>query len=107
MQVGKSLPISWCSPIGSPQRQLERREMEIVASMALLLWRKRNFAMFRFAEHDQQRCETTQTERDTSWLSTLRATRLSVSKAGELQPIDRLLQDLQVEERIDGMIDKC
>ena len=24
MQVGKSLPISWCSPIGSPQRRLER-----------------------------------------------------------------------------------
>ena len=89
-----------------------RLEEDVVATIARLAWRKHNFVIFRSAELARQRCEAgaTQAQRGTSWQSELRAAQHSVStseQAGESLTIDRLSKDLEIEERIDGMIDKC
>lgn len=109
-------------------------ENEIVATMAHLLWRRKNLATFRIAERAQQRMtqirhaivpgmdfgvpksdksddfDKTFTEKWHAGESQARdelGELYGLVEMGEEATIDRLLRDLAVEERLDAMIDKC
>jgi hypothetical protein len=107
-------------------------EDDIVATMARFVWRKQNLATFRIAEFARNRCSAIRSEKLPDMFSILSlgreldpakreaAIRAAEDEArkelgeiyelveiGETATVDRLLQDLGVEERLDAMIDKC
>jgi hypothetical protein len=118
----------------SPNGALEN---DIVTTMAHLLWRKKNLATFRIAELAQDRCRQirdekyTWIEEDPPVLLGIRfkpvdpvvrdaAIRAAEDQArkelgeiyeleeiGETATVDHLMKDLEVQERLDAMIDKC
>jgi hypothetical protein len=104
----------------SPKGVLEH---DIVATIARLVWRKRNLATFRLAElarkhYDAIRYEHIATvdkkyNADPQLEIADREARKDLAEAYELTEIgepatfDRLLQELGVEERLDAMIDRC
>jgi hypothetical protein len=100
--------------------------------MARFVWRKQNLATFRIAEFARNRCSAIRSEKLPDMFSMLSlggeldpakreaAIRAAEDEArkelgeiyelveiGETATVDRLLQDLGVEERLDAMIDKC
>jgi hypothetical protein len=109
-------------------------EDEIVAAMAHLLWRRKNLAIFRIAEFAQQHItqirgamvpgmdqavpksdETVEFERtfNEKWHAAESQGRKElgdlyalVEMGGEVT-VDHLMKDLEVQDRLDGMIDKC
>jgi hypothetical protein len=107
-------------------------EEDIVATMARYLWRKQNLSTFRIAKDAQDRCSamiSAKLPRNSFELIPLgevdpaerqELTRAAADQArqelgekyklveiGEIATVDRLMKDLEVEERLDGMIDKC
>ena len=112
-------------------------EDDIVASMAHLLWRKQNLGTFRIAEFARRRSDQIYSEKvpqdkiDLPDLSlgfreevdpALRQAAIRAAKdqarkelgeiyglveVGEEATVDRLMKDLEVQERLDAMIDKC
>jgi hypothetical protein len=113
-------------------------ENEIVATMARLVWRKKNLATFRIAELARGRCAQIRREKvpedkiDFSFptLGTViervdpvireAAIRASIDQArkelgeiyglveiGETATVDHLMKDLEVQDRLDGRIDRC
>jgi hypothetical protein len=110
-------------------------EDDIVATVAHLLWRKQNLQTFRIAELARRRCAQIRSEKppeDQLDFPVLRlgsmvdpAVREAAIRAAEDQArkelgdtyelteideaatIDRLMKDLEVQDRLDGMIDKC
>jgi hypothetical protein len=108
-------------------------EEDIVATMARLLWRKQNLETFRVAEHARNRRSAIQSEKLPSkdlWAildgdNIDPAKRQELTRAADHQArqelgenyklveigatatVDRLIKDLEVEERLDGAIDKC
>jgi hypothetical protein len=110
-------------------------EDDIVATIARLVWRKQNLATFRIAEFARRRCSAIQEEKcpssnysipllgfgeaiDAAELeAAMRAAKEQARKEladtydlveiGETATVDCLLKDLDVEERLDTMIDKC
>jgi hypothetical protein len=114
----------------APNGVLER---EIVATMASVLWRKKNLQTLRLAKLAQEHVmqlhsavvaglganpapdQIVQVER--SWLETCRAAEkqarqelgelYALAEMGEEATTDYLLKELQVIERLDAMIDRC
>jgi hypothetical protein len=107
-------------------------EDDIVATMARLVWRKRNLATFLVAELARMRYSKIKSEKVPSdfplWqpfqemdpAERKEAYRAAEDQArhelgdtyklveiGEIATLERLTKDLDVEERLDGMIDKC
>jgi hypothetical protein len=110
-------------------------EDDIVATMARLLWRKQNLATFRIAALARERCnqirsKIPQDEPDAFAMPdpirkidpAIREAATKVAEAqirqeledtyelvemGEAATVERLREDLEVEERLDAMIDKC
>ena len=103
-------------------------EDDVVATMARLLWRKQNLATFRLAELALEyegaiRKEKLPTPLEIGEFGVLPGRREAALQATEDQArkelgdryalveigatVDRLLQELMVEERLDAMIDKC
>jgi hypothetical protein len=107
-------------------------ELDIVLTIARLLWRKQNIATFRLAELVKLRCDQIHDEELESrgivsrhfQTSEDQAARDEASRAAEKQArselgdcykfteddigtVERLMLDLEVEERIDAVIDKC
>jgi hypothetical protein len=109
-------------------------ELETVASLAHLLWRKKNLVTFRIAQRAQQRVIEIQEEviqqsaqlpapaggsndPDRSFAESKRAAEAKARKElrelyrlvemGEEATVACLLNDLAVHERLDAMIDKC
>jgi hypothetical protein len=107
-------------------------EEGIIATIARLTWRKQNLAIFRLAKHAQKRCSAIRSEKLPGEFPMLRwedtidpAERETLIRAaedearkelgenyklvevGEIATLDGLMKDLEVEERLDGMIDKC
>jgi hypothetical protein len=109
-------------------------EDDIVATMARLVWRKQNLATFRIAELARGRCQKIISEKVPSDHSSLlsglfedidpakreAAIRTAVDQArqelgdiyelveiGGTATVDRLMKDLEVEDRLDAMIDRC
>jgi len=103
-------------------------EDDVVATMARLLWRKQNLATFRLAELALEyeaaiRKEKLPTPLEKAEFGVLPGRREAALQATEDQArkdlgdryalveiratVDRLLQELMVEERLDAMIDKC
>jgi hypothetical protein len=96
-------------------------EDDIVATVARLIWRKKNLATFRIAELARARYEAIEREKTRSEFD-VSATRIeeavddareelgevyALVEIGPLATLDRQLEELQVEERLDGMIDRC
>jgi hypothetical protein len=107
-------------------------EDEIVAAMAHLLWRKKNLATFRIAELAQHRMtqirgamvpgmgvpksdESVEFERTfiEKWHAAETQARnelgelYALVEMGEEATVDRLMKELEVQERLDAMIDRC
>jgi hypothetical protein len=108
-------------------------EDDIVATMARFVWRKQNLATFRIAELARNRYSAIESRKlPNTFFSTVfpgeeedpakrgAAIRAAEDEArkelgdiyelveiGKTATVDRLLQDLEVEERLDAMIDKC
>jgi hypothetical protein len=108
-------------------------EEDIVARMARLVWRKQNLATFRIAEYAQNRCSAIRSEKLPSSFPILEmfedridpAERQALIRAaeeharkelgenyklvemGERATINGLIKDLEVEERLEALIDKC
>ncbi len=112
-------------------------EDETVATMAHLLWRKRNRATFRIAERARQRvkqiqdtmvqgmdyvdCDVPKSDKadnfDKIFAEKLRAAEIQAREElgelyglvemGEEATVDYLMRDLEVQDRLDAMIDKC
>jgi hypothetical protein len=105
-------------------------EEGIVATIARLMWRKQNLAIFHLAKYAQNRCSAIRSEKlpakfprlsselDPAERETLmRAVEDEARKelgenyklveVGEIATLQGLIKDLAVEERLDGMIDKC
>jgi hypothetical protein len=109
-------------------------EDEILAAMAHLLWRRKNLAIFRIAECAQQHMAqirgamvpamdhavqksdvTVEFERtfNEKWHAAESQGRkelgelFALVEMGEEATVDRLMKDLEVQDRLDGMIDKC
>jgi hypothetical protein len=107
-------------------------ENEIVASMAHLLWRRKNLATFRVAELAQRRMtkirsamvpevgppkseESVEFERTFSekWQSAESQGRRELGELyalvemGEEATLDRLMKELEVQDRLDAAIDRC
>jgi hypothetical protein len=106
-------------------------EEDIVATIARLTWRKQNLAILRLAKHAQDRWSAIRSENlpDDSMLTwedtvdpakreaLIRAAEDEARKelgenyklveVGEIATIDGLMKDLEVEERLGAMIDKC
>src|SRR5262245_36041180 len=78
-------------------------EDDVVATMARLLWRKQNLATFRLAELAHRREAALQATEDQARKEL--GDRYALVEIGAT--VDRLLQELMVEERLDAMIDKC
>jgi hypothetical protein len=108
-------------------------EEEIVATIAHLLWRRKNLITFRIAELAKQRMSKIRdailpkidnvvprseesVEFEKIFIEKLRAADNQARKElgelyalvemGEEATVDRLMKDLEVQERLDGMIDK-
>jgi hypothetical protein len=103
-------------------------EDDIVATIARLVWRKQNLATFRIAERARNLCARFTSERlpDPFSLSVIDpaahedATTAARDQArkelgdayalievGDAATVDRLLEDLEIEERLDARIEKC
>jgi hypothetical protein len=89
-------------------------EDDIVASIARLVWRKQNLEILRIVEfaraHDVElRAERPffRTERLLDQTREELGEDYELVEIGETATVDRLLEDLQVEERLDATIDKC
>jgi hypothetical protein len=101
-------------------------EDDIVATIARLLWRKQNLSTFRIAELARNRCAKLTSEKlpfDLAKFDSVareEATRAAHDQArkelrdayalvevGEAATVDRLLRDLEVEERLEAQIEKC
>jgi hypothetical protein len=110
-------------------------EDDIVAAMAHLVWRKKNLATFRLAELAQQRIteiraalvpgmglptsdnsvESVELERTLieQWHATESQARnelgelYALVEMGEAATVDGLLQELEVQARLDALIDRC
>jgi len=99
-------------------------EDDIVATMARFVWRKQNLATFRIAELARDRYWAKlpkvlpREEKDPAkHEAAIRAAKDEARKElgdiyelveiGKTATVDRLLEDLEVEERLDAMIDKC
>jgi hypothetical protein len=111
-------------------------EKDIVATMARLVWRKKHLKTFRIAELARTRCaqinEKIPNDRidcDMPFLGTVVTVDPAVREAavqaaddqarkelgdayelveiGEIATIDQLMKDLEVQDRLDAMIDKC
>jgi hypothetical protein len=96
-------------------------EEDIVAAIARLTWRKQNLAIFRVAKQAQDRCSAIRsaklwddpTERHALIRTAEDEARKELGEnykfveVGEIATLNGLMNDLQVEERLDGMIDKC
>lgn len=108
-------------------------ETEIVATMAHLLWRRKNLATFRIAERAQQRLTqirnamipmdyaASKSDKSDDFDKTFTENwRAAESKArdelgelyglvemGEDATLDCLIKELAVQERLDAMLDKC
>jgi hypothetical protein len=111
-------------------------EDDIIATMARLVWRKQNLATFRIAELARGRYEKiesetvprndrlyslpkmTMTEEDVAeYQAAMRDAEnqareelgdaYDLVEIGETATVDRLLEDLEVQDRLDAMIDKC
>jgi hypothetical protein len=106
-------------------------EEDTVETIARLVWRKQNLATFRTAERARMRCSEIKSEKlppdllsemfeDIDPVKREEAMRAAEDQAreelgdtyklveiGETATVDRLMKDLVIEERLDGMIDKC
>jgi hypothetical protein len=105
-------------------------EEDIVATIARLMWRKQNLATFRLAKHAQNRWSAIKSEKLPDDFSTLSVwedpaesetlirgaedearnelgENYKLVEVGEIATFDCLMKDLEVEERLDAMIDKC
>ena len=89
-------------------------EDDIVATLARLLWRKKNLATLRIAElalehhskiQDDWEVPAQHEEIELQAREELGGT-YALVELGETATVERLLQDLGVEERLDAMIDK-
>ena len=89
-------------------------EEDLVGTIARLLWRKQNLAILRIVEFARQHGVELRAERPSFRMERLLdQTREELGEdyqlveIGETATVDRLLEDLQVEERLDAAIDKC
>jgi hypothetical protein len=103
-------------------------EDDIVASIARLLWRKQNLSTFRIAEVARERWRIIANERVLPFDlldcdSAARKERIEAAnnqvrkefgediselvKIGEIATVDSLMQDLEVQDRLDAVIDRC
>jgi hypothetical protein len=89
-------------------------EEDLVGTIARLLWRKQNLAILRIVEFARQRGVELQAERPFFRMERLvdqtreeLGENYELVEIGETATVDRLLEDLQVEERLDATIDKC
>jgi hypothetical protein len=105
-------------------------EEHIVATIARLTWRKQNLAIFRLAKHAQDRYSAIRSEKLPDefpyakvWADPAKRQALiraaedearkelgenyKLVEVGEIATLDGLMKDLAVEERLDGMIDRC
>lgn len=97
-------------------------EEDIVATMARLVWRKQNLATFEIAERARDRCTQLLNQNDRQDGQpfpdeTLRAAgeqmveefgdACELVKMGDAATIDHLMNDLDVQDRLNSMIDKC
>jgi hypothetical protein len=87
-------------------------EGDIVATIARLVWRKQNLAILRIVEfaraHDVElRAESPFYRMERLLDQTREELGEELVEIGETATVDRLLEDLQVEERLDATIDKC
>jgi hypothetical protein len=105
-------------------------EDDIVATMARLLWRKQNLATFRIAELVRQRCQQIMNEvvgqdaidPSLGYYEVGREEKIQAAEdqarkefgatydlveIGETATVDRLMSDLDVQDRLDAMIDRC
>ena len=99
--------ISELAPVGA-------LEEDLVGTIARLLWRKQNLAILRIVEFAREHGVELRAERPFFRMeSLLNQTREELGEdyelveIGETATVDRLLEDLQVEERRDATIDKC
>jgi len=106
-------------------------EDDVVATMARLLWRKQNLPTCRLAEiaveydaairremlpsrlEELLECEVPPAKREAAMQAAEDearkelGARYALVEIGETATVVRLLQDLEIEERLDAMIDKC
>jgi hypothetical protein len=94
-------------------------EDDIVATMARLIWRKQNLGTFRIAELARNRCAElipdpfADFEREEETRAAHEQAREELGDAyalvevGETATVERLLRDLDVEERLEARIEKC
>ena len=98
-------------------------ENDIVATIARLVWRKQNLSTFRIAEFAQNRCEKVSYRRNWGlYLGGAQRGNLvlpmnevrkelgdvyALVEVGETATVERLLRDLEVEERLEARIKKC
>jgi glycine/D-amino acid oxidase-like deaminating enzyme len=89
-------------------------EEDLVGTIARLLWRKQNLAILRIIEFARQHGVELRAERPFFRMEgLLNQTReelgedYNLVEIGETATVDRLLEDLQIEERLDATIDKC
>jgi hypothetical protein len=89
-------------------------EEEVVGTIARVLWRKQNLAILRIVEFAREYGVEFRAERPSFRIERLLAhTREELGEdyklveIGGTATVDRLLEDLQVEERLDATIDKC
>jgi hypothetical protein len=88
-------------------------EEDLVGTIARLLWRKQNLAILRMVEFAREHGVEFRAERPSFRMERLLdQTREELGEdyesveIGETATVDRLLEDLQVEERLDATIDK-
>ena len=89
-------------------------EEDLVGTIARILWRKQNLAVLRMVEFAREHGVEFRAERPSFRMELLLDhTREELGEdyesveIGETATVDRLLEDLQVEERLDATIDKC
>jgi hypothetical protein len=89
-------------------------EEDLVGTIARLLWRKQNLPILRIVEFARQHGVEFQADKPFFRMERLvDQTREELGddyelvEIGETATVDRLLEDLQVEERLDATIDKC
>jgi hypothetical protein len=100
-------------------------EQNIVGSMARLVWRRQNLATFRIADLARKRLSEIKREdlpgvlgADVAQFKAIDESACAQARKelgevyalieiGETATLDRLMQDLTVEDRLDAMIDKC
>src|SRR6516165_9292446 len=89
-------------------------EEDLVGTIARLLWRKQNLAILRIVEFARQHGVEFQAEKPFFRIERLvdqtreeLGENYELVEIGETATVGRLLEDLQVEERLDATIDKC